>query len=412
MRIKAGIASALDQALLSVLNLAISFAFIRFAAKEDYGIYLLLMTPLYLVMGVQNALVLSPIATVFPSSRADEKDAVYATAISAQLVFVSLSALLCSIGLAAYWYVTHGTVEPGLVLGFGIGIAGTCAREGARTLFYTRGNAVGALSSDLVYGLGLMLFIGTLSYYARLTPASALMAMGVAALWPYIYNLPRKANLKVDVQVLSKFWACGRWALVGVLVTWINLNAYPLIVGISLSTAAVADINVARLFLMPIGLCATAWSNLYRPQISAWSADGQLSAIKSLTIKSIAMGISLLVAFTAVVAWVYPHVESLLGPSYRGLLPLVLLWSLFFGLSLARNMLMATLMTKSEGYKQLQHVSWFALIVSLSGLWFLSAKGATWVVGVLIAVELVQLVLIGAKAVRWWRPSESRYAQQ
>lgn len=411
MRISGGIVSALDQAWLSVMNLAISFAFIRFGEKEDYGIYLLLLTPLYLFMGIQNALILSPIATVFPSSHSSEKGTVLSTAIAAQVAFVSLGALICSAGLAIYWYVAHGTIPMGLIFGFGIAIAGSCAREGVRTLFYTRGAAVGAFRSDLVYGLGLMVSVGALSYYAQLTSASALIAMGIAALWPYAFRGAQLANLQLDRQVLSKFWACGRWALVGVLVTWVNLSAYPLIVGASLSAAAVADINVARLFLMPVSLCATAWSNLHRPQISAWAAEGKLLDVKALSLKSIVIGIGMLSIFVAALGLAYPYVEILLGPSYRGLFPLVLLWSMFFVVGLPRSILMATLMTKPEGYKQLQQVSWFALVISLSGLFFLSERGTTWVVGVLVAVEIVQLALIGVKAMRFWQAKEIEYVK-
>ncbi|BDT73265.1 hypothetical protein os4_28130 [Comamonadaceae bacterium OS-4] len=399
---KAGIASAIDQALLSALNLAISFAFIRFAAKDEYGIYLLLMTPLYLALGVQNALVLSPIATVFPSAPEKDKDTVYATAVGAQFLFVSASAVIGSIGLAAYWYFVHGEVNAVLIVGFGLAIAGLCTREGARTLFYTRNNAVGALKSDFIYALGLTIAIGVLCYFQILKSDNALLATGIAALWPYINRYSKLSLFLLDKEVLLKFWACGRWALIGVLVTWINLNAYPLIVGISLSTEAVADINVARLFLMPVGLCVTAWANLYRPQISGWASQNQMKKIKQITLKSLLWGLLLLGIFTLAVAEAYPYIQILLGSNYHGLLPLVVLWSVFFGVSLVRNMLMATLMTEPNGYRELQSVSWFALIVSMSGLWIFSSKGAGWVIGVLIAVEAVQLILIGIKANRRW----------
>lgn len=402
---KAGIASAMDQALLSALNLAISFAFIRFAAKEDYGIYLLLMTPLYLVLGVQNALVLSPIATVYPSASAHDKESVYATAVGAQFIFISVSAVICSIGLAGYWYFAHDTIDSILILGFGLAVAGVCRREGTRTLFYTRSNALGALKSDFIYALGLMIAIGVLSYFRVLKPATALLATGIAALWPYILQVSSRKPNVLDKTVLIKFWACGRWALVGVLVTWINLSAYPLIVGISLTTEAVADINVARLFLMPVGLFATAWANLYRPQISGWASQNKMTKIREFTLKSILIGLLILGIFSLAVAGAYPQIELLLGTNYHGLLPLVLLWIVFFGISLARNMLMATLMTEPSGYRELQTVSWFALVVSLPGLWIFSSYGAGWVIGVLIAVETVQLILIGVKASRRWRVS-------
>lgn len=404
MRIRPGIASALDQAWLSLLNLAISLAFIRFASKEDYGIYLLLMTPLYLMMGLQNALILSPIATVLPSSQDKDKSKVYNTAVTAAVLFCTLGAMLGGVGLAIYSMI-QGKFAPTLAIGFGIAAAGVCAREATRTLYYTRGQAQAALLADLIYGAGLMLATGFLSYFRLLTPDYALIAMGLAALWPYLLRLSRIFRLNWDSQVLQQFWACGRWALVGVVVTWVNLSAYPLIVGLTLSTAAVADINVARLFLMPVGMCIAAWSNLYRPRISAWASEGRTNEIKQITIRSILTGLAALSVLAFCVAVLYPFAEQLLGPSYRGLRPLVMLWCVFFALNLTRSFLMATLMTKAQGYKTLQNISWIALITSLSGLWFLSEKGPLWVVAVLITVELVQCFLIGQQALRWWTPA-------
>jgi len=409
LRISNGIVSALDQAWLSIINLVISFAFISYGAKEDYGTYLLLLTPLYLFMGVQNALILSPIATVLPSASIAEKDTVYSTAIAAQVAFAILGALISCIGLAIYLYIVYGTISTGLILGFGLAVAGACAREGVRTIFYSIGNARGALKSDIAYGLGLIFLVGALSYFTLLTSTLALMAMGVSALWTYLFKLSHASRLSINSHVISKFWACGRWALVGVLVTWVNLNAYTLVVGFSLSAAAVADINVARLFLMPVALCGTAWSNLHRPQISAWASKKKFPKIRVLILRSIIFGVGMLCIFTALLTWGYPYLEELLGPSYRGLLPLVLLWSLYFAVGLPRTILMATLMTEPAGYKKLQRVSLIALFISLSGLFLLSGKGAAWVVGVLIAVELVQLVLIAMNAVWWWQPKRNVY---
>lgn len=405
MRIRPGVASALDQAWLSLLNLAISFAFIRFASKEDYGIYLLLMTPLYLVMGLQNALILSPIATVLPAAPPENKAAVYSTAVTAVVVLVATGAVLGGAGLTVYWSWSHGAVNPLLPIGFGLAVAGVCAREATRTLFYTQGQAASALMADLLYGAGLIVAMGLLSYLGALTPGYALLATGIAALWPYVFRVAQLQRLHWDHDVAQQFWACGRWAMVGVMVTWVNLSAYPLIVGLTLSTTAVADINVARLFLMPVGLCIAAWSNLYRPRISAWASEQRATDIKRLTLRSIATGLAALMAFSGVIAALYPYLEKILGPSYRGLLPLVLLWCLFFALNLTRSFLMATLMTKAQGYKTLQRISWVALSVSLGGLWFLSSNGPLWVVSVLVAVELIQCLLIGQQALRWWRPS-------
>lgn len=403
MRWKDGIATMFDQAWLSLLNLTIAIAFIRLAPKEDYGIYLLLQTPLLLVQGLQNALLLSPLTTVLPATPADRQAAVRTTAIGGQVVFLLGAATLGGLLLAAYFRFERGGLEFWLPCAFALAIAGASAREGARALFYSSGKALLALRSDLVYGGGLLLALAMLALGDAFETRNVLLAIGIAALWPYVMQLSAVRRLALDRLVLREFWACGRWALIGVLVTWINLNAYNLVVGAMLGLAAVADINAARLFLMPIALGVTAWSNLARPRISAWIAQSRFHDIRRFSMQSMLFSLSVLAGFAAIMLAAYPFIEPWLGPAYQGLLPLVLMWALFFALSFPRSIFMATLMTRPEGYRQLQQVSWFALAVSLGGLALLTTYGALWVIAVLILVELTQLILIGRLAARWWQ---------
>ena len=107
------------------------------------------------------------------------------------------------------------------------------------------------------------------------------------------------------------------------------------------------------------------------------------------------------------ILWAYPMLEPALGEQYAGLQPLVLMWLVFFTLSLVRNMYMATLMTDAHGYKILHHITWLALALSLPGFLLFSANGALWVVGILCAVELTQLLLVVAKAHGYWKEAAS-----
>lgn len=405
MRFRSGLVTVLDQAWLSVLNLAISVAFIRYATKHEFGVYLLLMTPLYLVQGVQNALLLSPIATVLPATQKEERSSVIDTAISAQVVFIATSSVLAVIALGAYFLVTQDSIDLSLCFAFSLALAGTMAREAGRGLSYTQGLPERALRSDVVYGIGLLSVMTGLVVLGYFSAQAVLLGTGIAALWPYLIQLSSKYRLVLSRDVLFQFWACGRWALLGVLVTWVNLNAYPLIVGMALNTSSVADINAARLFMMPFVLGITGWSNLVRPRISEWMARGDLKNIRRISLQSIAAGLLAISCFTGIVYLVYPIIEPLLGSEYSGLEWLIVLWALFFAFALVRTVFMASLMTDARGYRELQSISWYALVLSLTGLWWLTPLGVQWVIGVLIAVEAFQLLLVSRKALALWRTS-------
>lgn len=403
MRFRSGLVTVLDQAWLSLLNLAISLAFIRFSSKREFGVYLLLMTPLYLVQGVQNALLLSPIATVLPATQQGERPSVIDTAVSAQVVFITTSSVLASIALGAYFLVTQDSIDLPLCFAFSLALAGTMAREAGRGLSYTQGLPERALRSDVVYGIGLLSVIAGLIVFGYLSAKTVLIGTGIATLWPYLFQISSKFRLALTRDVLLQFWACGRWALLGVLVTWVNLNAYPLIVGMSLNTSSVADINAARLFMMPFVLGITGWSNLVRPSISAWMAKGNLINIRRISLQSIMAGLLAISCFTAVIYLAYPIIEPFLGSEYSGLARLIVLWAIFFAFALVRTVFMASLMTDAHGYRELQAISWYALVLSLAGLWWLTPRGVQWVIGVLIAVEAFQLLMVSRKALAIWK---------
>ncbi len=395
-------AALIDQAWLSLLNFAVSLAFIRAAPKEEYGLYILLLTPVFLIQGVQNALFLSPQATILPASALEKKTTVRATSSALQAGFGLISGVLGVVVLLIYQYVTLQMFDLMLALAFGFGTVGALAREGIRASQYVEGMATRALFGDLIYGFLLMACIALFMAGDEVTARNVLAAMGLAGVLPLARMALVKTGLKIDRGVWKEFWACGRWALPAVLVTWLNFNSYSYVVAAVLGAALVADISAARLFLMPVGLTITAWSNLARPKISAMHARRDFSAIRRLSLNSITVGITALAGYMLIIMLAYPWLESLLGKNYSGLLPLTLAWAVFFFMNLPRCVLMATLMTTPSGYRELHHFSWLALMLLIPGLTIFSPHGATWVIGVLCAVELLQALLIGRSALAKW----------
>jgi O-antigen/teichoic acid export membrane protein len=401
------LAALTDQAWLSLLNFAISLAFIWGTSKSEYGYYLLLVAPLTLVQSIQNAIVNSPLATFLPAAGENDKPALRRTAAAIHIYLALASALLGGAGLAAYEHWAGLQVNALLIAGFAFAIIGTIAREAQRSFAYVHRQGVQALVGDLAYGVVLLSGITWAMLGHQLTAGIVLLLTGVAGLLPLLIRVRSFEGLQVHAESLRQFWSCGRWALPSVVVTWINLSAYPYFAERALGLAAVADIGASRLFLMPVGLAMTAWSNWYRPRISSWLANGDAAAVKRLTLNSLLGGWSALAALALLIVAVYPFIEPLLGEQYAGLKPLVLMWLLFFAMSLARNVYMATLMTDAQGYKILHHITWLALGLSLPGFILLSENGAIWVVGVLCAVELMQLILVVAKASGYWKRTVS-----
>lgn len=402
------LAAATDQAWLSLLNFAVSFAFVWFATKEEYGYYILLFTPLLLIQNIQNALANSPLASFLPTVKEQEKTQVKNTAATIHLYLAIICGALGFIMLLAYGKITGFSTDPLLLAGFTLAILGTIAREAQRSFAYSQSQAVRALNGDLIYGLLLMAGLAMAIIGNNLSAGAVLLAIGMAGL---IALLPQLINFKqpeLHSDTTKKFWDCGRWALPSVIVTWVTLSAYPYFAGNALGVRAVADIGAARLFLMPVGLAMTAWANWYRPKISGWRSSGNMTAIINTTQKTLLLGISALVLLGIFLYLAYPLLEKPLGAQYKGLLPLVLMWLLYFTISLVRNVYMATLMTDANGYKILHHITWVALAISLPGFLLLSENGTIWVIGVLCAAELIQTILVTYKAKQYWKADRAK----
>lgn len=401
------LAAVADQAWLSLLNLVISLAFIWSASKVEYGYYLLLVAPLLLVQSIQNAVVNSPLATFLPAAAEQEKRPLRRNAATLHVYIAIVGAALGALGLALYERGSGHTIDNMLVAGFAFAVVGTIAREAQRSFAYVQGQGVQALLGDLVYGAALLAGIAWAIQGHQLTAAVVLFLTGFAGVLPLLAKLRQFQGLELQREPVRQFWSCGRWALPSVVVTWINLSAYPYFAGQALGLATVADIGAARLFLMPVGIAMTAWSNWYRPRISALLASGNSQGVIRITHHSVTGGLGAMAVLAVLILWAYPMLEPALGEQYAGLQPLVLMWLVFFTLSLVRNMYMATLMTDAHGYKILHHITWLALALSLPGFLLFSANGALWVVGILCAVELTQLLLVVAKAHGYWKEAAS-----
>ena len=287
------IAAIADQAWLALLNLGVAAALISTGSKTEYGIYLLLVPPLLLVQSIQNAgrqLTTShiPSSCVSCRERSDQRHGHFIERVPcADMCGVRLGRLLVYLDLA------HVRLQFLLIIGFPIAMIGAIARESQRNFAYVMGEGVLALRSDAIYGAILIIGLGLVISRFELSAGIVMLLMGIAgagfAAAGKIPTVSRTADAcRIHKEVLV---ICGRWAVPSVLVTWINLSSYPYFAGKSLGLSGVADIGVARLFLMPLGLLVAAWANWYRPRISAWLGAGNVSAVRQLTFRSVLVGL-------------------------------------------------------------------------------------------------------------------------
>jgi O-antigen/teichoic acid export membrane protein len=392
----------LDQVWLSAISFIISIAFIKFSTKSEFGIYSVLFSAILLIQGLQNAVLISPLGTVLPRHEELHKLRVIHTNVYGHLFFSTLFASVAALLLLLFQFINE-KIDFYLALGFFIAILGTMGREAVRSINYSQFKVKQAFASDLKYGAILIISLFGLLYFDRINTSTVFLVTGLAGLIPLVNKVSIIKKLRFNKAIWQEFWSCGRWATVSVGITWVSLNAYPYFVTATLGLYAVADISASRLFLMPVALFASAWSNLNRPKITKFILTKNIVDLKKLTITSTTLGLSILAFFISLVYLIYPFLESLMGQKYMGLFHLVLMWALYFAVNLVRTFFMASLMANSDGYRQLHHITWATFTVSILGFLFFTSKGPIFVIGVLCVAEIFQLLLVALQVSKLWR---------
>jgi O-antigen/teichoic acid export membrane protein len=203
------------------------------------------------------------------------------------------------------------------------------------------------------------------------------------------------ADTTAKQHTIAEIWQRGKWALPGALVAWLTNYSYLFLAAAFLGITASADLNAARLLLMPISLCVLAWSRIARPAASRLYAAKDWTQLNRLAWVSV-IGMEALTALYVGVLWLMlPWLQThVLGEQYQNTTPLVLAWGFYFAVNAAR-WIGSSWLTSNDQYKQLLISGVVSLAVMLTAsLLLIPSYGAWGAVAALVIVEIVDLILI------------------
>lgn len=406
--LRTGSFAALDQAWLSFVNFGVSIAFIRYGTKSDYGLYMLLFGAINLVQGFQNALFISPFATLYPQAVREERNSILCFLVWGQILFGCAAACL---GLIFCWlYFSFFTELPissvfELAFCFAMAILGLIAREASRSYQYVLSRAGTALVGDMVFGFFLIAGLVVMIARTGVNTAGVLVITGLAGLLPLSRPLILRIvpSIKLRLTDANSFWSCGRWAIIGVVISWMNMNLLGYAAAAAFGLSSVAEITAARLFMMPLVLGLPVWSNLLRPRFSQWYSERKFKQMCTVTYLSSVIGTVLVILYLGLIAIAYPWLENVIGKDYFGIFPMIVAWAIFYIVVTIRTVLMANLMVNESGYKSLSKVSSVGLLLLGPAMLLASQEGAVWMIYALIAIEIAQTFLVWWWAREYWR---------
>ena len=355
-RIPRPVLSFACQGMVSGISFIASFLLLHYADKSEYTTFVLFLNGYALLASLQNALWLQPLITLSGNMQA----AVKQDAIKFGIWLSLAIALLGGVLFAGYRQFSQGSTWLSLsTLLFASSFLFLLVRDSNRSAWLM----LGKLPGLFVHDMGYLLLFGVLVAVAWYAQWLSMNLVIVALAFPGLMSLfarPRPdperkegSIQQLDRQFAAQIWSCARWALPGVLVTWLFSNGYWFYLDSVQGKAQVATLAATRLFFTPVGLMVQGWAGYYRPVFSRLEHMGEHQAKLALVRRQSLICAALVLLF--VVGLLLLVLAPSVLPAYLTpavYIPLVLAWGGYFLVQWLRNILSTALLADAKGYKR------------------------------------------------------------
>lgn len=400
--------SVINQVLLSAANFAVGLLLIRYTTDDDYGLFVLAQTTILFALTAQAAWVSGPLA-VLAAKRDPEPRRAMIGAVSASLrrnttVLLAVLAGGPAAGALIGWWSWHLAAVATLTLFAGwFGMR----RDFFRNLLQLYSRPGVLLRSDL---LAMAALIGFAALAAFGPFDAALVAVGGLIVSGWLGSAAAGTALGrdpgwVDDGQAPLYWQQMRrlaiWSTVGAVIYWVFSQSYNYVLAARVDLAAVADVNAARLLLMPAIVITVGIRGLLFPMASRWLVEvGFERLLKRLVVIFLAVAV-IHVTYFAVLWFSRDFVTgSVLNKVIRNREELLLLWAAIALIGLVREVSQMAVLAM----EQFKAMAWFAAasaVLSLTVMWFgLEVWGPPAVLIGQIAGELVGLAGIAWLIIR------------
>jgi len=343
------------QGMVSGISFIASFLLLHYADKGEYTTFVLFINAYALLASLQNALWLQPLVTLSGKMSRQAKSLAIRFGIWLSLVIAILGGILFSL----YQHFTLATSFlslSGLVFLFSFMFL--LVRDSNRSAWLMLGKLPGLFLHDFAYLLAFIAIAGAAWLEHSLSMVLIVLAMSLPGLMSMLARpAVEEESVGTGIDALDRqfalaVWSCARWALPGVLVTWLFSNGYWFYLDSVEGKTMVATLAATRLFFTPIGLMIQGWAAYYRPVFSRLEHQ-EAQAEKRRLIRSQGWTCSLLVSGFVLILlallW-YPKIlPAYLPPALFA--QLVLAWGMYFLVQWLRNIFSTALLADAAGYR-------------------------------------------------------------
>ena len=411
MRKSVGIA-LVDQAVLSLFNLGLNLAMIRYAAPTEFGRFIFAAAVILVLTSLQNALVATPLSVLIPGRRPAEQEATAAAVVSADVAFRVAAAILASL----LCLITSHAAD--FLLAAALACFTTLGRETARSLALAHERTIECLRIDIA---AIVVSIGATALLWRLAPpaVAALAGIAVGNLAATLTQVSTRISRRIDpASALSAYradyWQDTQWSLVGAGTTEVQYRSYVFAIELFRDTAALASVQAGRLLLGPLPLVVGAWGRVARPAMARHLASGDNAQVIRLTGQGLIYVMAVAAAYCGMLYALWPIAESqFFHGKYPQVGAMTLAWAGYMLVVIA-HMVLSVPLQAAMRLKELAQVTMATATLScllLTGL--LLDVPVVWAVLALAAAEVVALIwiaLLVARLARSPAPLASRPA--
>ncbi len=336
---RGGIA-ALDQGMLSVINLGVQILLIKTVAKSDFGYYSIALSVIMYLMSFQNAVVNTPITVSIAGKTKEAKNLYVSSIFSGQLLSLGIASIIGLLVVSVLYLLGLSAEESFIAASLSLASFGILNREFLRSYFFAEEEPLRVLKLDFYYGLIYAALIAISYVVFKISVPLIILFMGIASGFDsLILNKRFKFNFQF-AHIKSAFlenWLISKWSLIGVTVTHLQNYAYLYVIGTLLGSAATADVSASRLLLMPLGLITIGWGNVIRPYGSKLREQNQLKKFfKNLAISGLVF--PAVVIIITVILFIFSNwlLHNLFTSDYKSVFDYLFYWAVLTSIAFLR----------------------------------------------------------------------------
>ena len=411
-----GSLAVLDQGLIAASNFVIGILLARWLLPEQYGSYALAFAIFLLLSFVYQALLLEPQRVFGPSDYADSQREYLGVLLRVHL-WLGL-AIFLALGISAWlMHMWAPNSLPGALAGVTVAAPCVLLLWLARGAFYVRMSPQHAVWGAAVYCAVVFVGLFLIHSFGVLSPFSAFLLMGLAALISSAVLLVRlKPVFKLRMNgassgvVFRQHWNYGRWIFVSFVLSWLAGDVYYPLVSSFSGMAAAGSLKALLNFSLPVAQTFGALSLFAVPYASRLYQEDGLTALNDLTWRMAWLFAAAAVLYWAVlILWSKPILQLLYGGHYTelaSLIPWVAAGSLPWNVAIAPTIALRVVRSSTSVLYTYVASSVIAVVVGVPATMVFGLRGALWamvlsnLVALFVAFTLVSRKLRDASAAK------------